>query len=168
MNDNYFGEFGVVLLFLIGGAMLITFILIVASLIRPKRPNEEKSATYECGEEPTGTAWGHFNIRFYVVALIFILFDVEIIFLFPWATVFGQRKLIAISSGLWGWYTFTEMFIFITILAFGLAYAWRKGLLEWDKPHVRISDKKVKNLLEKYQTFNEKYRNHSVREVTRN
>ncbi|HLF34268.1 MAG TPA: NADH-quinone oxidoreductase subunit A, partial [Cyclobacteriaceae bacterium] len=70
MGESYFTEFGIVLLFLIGGAIFISVALGVAALIRPHRPNPEKLATYECGEEPAGGAWGKFNIRFYVIALI--------------------------------------------------------------------------------------------------
>ena len=167
MSDTYFSEFGTVLLFLIGGAIFISLVLIVASLIRPSRPNPEKLAIYECGEEPSVNAWGRFNIRFYVVALIFILFDVEIVFLFPWATIFGQRNLIEASAGLWGWYTLVEMIIFIGILAFGLAYAWKKRLLEWDKQIAKPPVKEVESSKDKYQQINEKYHHYNLKEVKR-
>ena len=108
--------------------------LFTAWLIRPHRPNVEKLTTYESGEEPAGTAWGQFNVRFYVVALVFILFDVELVFLFPWATVFGQKELVEATGGLWGWFALTEMLVFIAILALGLAYVWAKGYLNWEKP----------------------------------
>jgi len=87
-------------------------------------PLPEKYTTYECGEEPVGSAWIQFNIRFYVIALIFIIFDVEVVFLLPWAVVF--RKL--------GMFAFVEGLIFLAILAVGLAYVWRKGDLAWVKP----------------------------------
>jgi len=80
-----------------------------------------KSSTYECGEIPYGSSWVQFNIRFYVVALIFIIFDVEVALLYPWAVVF-QRL---------GWLAFIEAFIFIVILLAGLAYLWKEGDLEW-------------------------------------
>ncbi len=115
------------MVFVLGG-------LLTARLIRPHRPNVEKLSTYESGEEPVGTAWGQFNVRFYIVALVFILFDVELVFLFPWATVFGQKELIAATDGLWGWFALSEMFLFIAILALGLAYVWAKGYLNWEKP----------------------------------
>lgn len=127
-------DFGEILLFIVGGIIFVLGGLMTASLIRPHRPNIEKLSTYESGEEPAGTAWGQFNIRFYIIALVFILFDVEIIFLFPWATVFGQKALIEATEGLWGWFALTEMFIFIAILALGLAYVWVKGYLDWVKP----------------------------------
>jgi NADH-quinone oxidoreductase subunit A len=95
--------------------------LVVWWLIRPDRFSEEKLTTYECGENPQGSAWIQFNIRFYVFALIFIVFDVEAVFLLPWAVVFRKLGLVA----------FTEGLVFIAILAVGLAYVWRKGDLEW-------------------------------------
>jgi NADH-quinone oxidoreductase subunit A len=89
--------------------------------------------SYECGEEPVGNSWLQFNSRFYVIALIFLLFDVEMAFIFPWATVFGQPELLQMDAR-WGWLTFTEMFIFVGILILGLIYVWIKGDLEWIKP----------------------------------
>ena len=127
-------DFGEIFLYIIGGVIFVLGGLMTAWLVRPSRPNIEKLSTYESGEEPAGTAWGQFNVRFYIVALVFILFDVEIIFLFPWATVFGQKALIDATDGLWGWFAIAEMFIFIGILALGLAYVWAKGYLNWVKP----------------------------------
>ena len=95
--------------------------LLVWWLIRPRRFSEEKLTTYECGESPEGSAWVQFNIRFYVFALIFIVFDVEVVFLFPWAVVFRELGMLAFLEGL----------VFIAILVVALAYVWRKGDLEW-------------------------------------
>ena len=134
MFSSQLTDFGEILLYLIGAIIFIIGGLITAWLVRPNRPNIEKNTTYECGEQPTGTAWGQFNTRFYIIALIFVLFDVEIIFLFPWATVFGQKALIEGTNGIWGWFSLIEMLIFIGILALGLAYAWAKGYLDWIKP----------------------------------
>ncbi len=117
-------EFGKVLIFLIIGALFVAAGLIVAWLLRPRRPYPGKVAPYECGEEPVGDAWVRFNVRFYVVALIFLIFDVEVVFLFPWALVY--RDL-----GLFG---FLEMAVFLGILIVGFAYVWVKGDLDWDKP----------------------------------
>jgi NADH-quinone oxidoreductase subunit A len=150
-------EYGAVLLYLVIGVVFIAGGLITAWIIRPNRPNEEKLTTYESGEEPIGNAWGQFNFRFYVVALIFLLFEVEIIFLFPWATVFGSRELIEGTDGLWGWFTFIEMAIFIFILALGLAYAWRKGYLDWQKPIVEPNKFKGPVPRDKYEAINQKY-----------
>lgn len=134
MINTDISAFGEIFLFIVGGIIFVMGGLLTALLIRPHRPNVEKLSTYESGEEPVGSAWGQFNVRFYVIALVFILFDVEIIFLFPWATVFGQQALIEATDGLWGWFALVEMFLFIGILALGLAYIWAKGYLDWVKP----------------------------------
>ena len=101
--------------------------LLVWKVIRPSRYSEEKLTTYECGENPTGSAWIQFNIRFYVFAIIFIVFDVEAVFLLPWAVVFRQLGPLAFVEGL----------VFIAILVVALTYVWRKGDLEW----VRAGDR---------------------------
>jgi NADH-quinone oxidoreductase subunit A len=158
VNQSYISEFGEVLLFLVGGVIFLLVSLFVAKLIRPNRPNEQKLATYESGEEPLGSAWTQFNIRFYIVALIFILFEVELIFLFPWATVFSRKELIDETNGLWGWFSFVEMVIFILVLALGLAYAWVNGLFDWVKPEQKPSDFKSSVPKEMYDKVNEKYK----------
>lgn len=148
--------FGEILLFIVGAIIFIVGGLLTAYLIRPNRPNVEKNTSYECGEDPTGTAWGQFNIRFYIIALIFILFDVEIVFLFPWATVFGDKTLVDGTNGLWGWFAIIEMMIFILILALGLAYAWAKGDLDWVKPQIVKPDFKGKVPDHLYEELNRK------------
>ena len=110
-----------------------------AMLIRPNRPNAEKLTTYECGEDPSTSAWGKFNIRFYIIALIFLLFEVELVFLFPWATVFGKKELVEATDGLWGWFALGEMAVFVLVLALGLVFAWAKGYLEWERPEVQVA-----------------------------
>lgn len=147
----------IILLFVLGGVVGVAAPLVIGRLIRPNRPNEEKNTSYECGEDPTGSAWGKFNIRFYVIALIFILFETELVFLFPWAIVFGDKNLINDTNGLWGKFAFAEMTIFILILVLGLVYVWAKGFLEWDKPKIEIKkfDSKVPNDL--YVQVNQKY-----------
>nr|WKN39835.1 NADH-quinone oxidoreductase subunit A [Tunicatimonas sp. TK19036] len=157
MQNTELSGFGEILLFIIGGALFVLITLLVARFIRPDRPNEEKLTTYESGEDPLGTAWGQFNPRFYIIALIFILFDVEIVFLFPWATVFGQKALIEQTGGVWGWFALVEMTIFILILALGLAYAWAKGFLDWVKPHVKVPHYNSPVPPEMYQQINQKY-----------
>jgi NADH:ubiquinone oxidoreductase subunit 3 (subunit A) len=117
--------FSSVLLFLVVGFIFLAIVLVLSRLIQAKGiPGIDKYIPYECGEVPEGSAWIRFNIRFYVFALIFIIFDVEIVFLLPWAVVF--RKL--------GAFAFIEGLIFIGILIVGLAYVWEKGDLEWVKP----------------------------------
>ena len=119
-------DYANVLIFLGLGAIFVLFNLFLGSLVRPRNPNPEKLSTYECGEEPVGGSWIQFNIRFYVVALVFIIFDVEIVFLYPWAVAFKEL----------GWFAFVEMAIFIGILLVGFAYAWKKGALDWVRPQV--------------------------------
>jgi NADH-quinone oxidoreductase subunit A len=117
--------FSSVLLFLLVGFVFLVIALTLSRLIQAKGiPGIDKLIPYECGEVPEGSAWIRFNIRFYVFALIFIIFDVEIVFLLPWAVVF--KKL--------GSFAFVEGLIFIGILIVGLAYVWKKGDLEWVKP----------------------------------
>jgi NADH-quinone oxidoreductase subunit A len=156
MAAGYLSDFGIILLFLIGGAIFILIGLFTARLIRPHRPNAEKLATYECGEEAVGSSWVQFNPRFYVIALIFIIFDVELAFMFPWAVVFGRRDLIEATDGLWGWFALVEMFLFIAILALGLAYAWVKGHLDWIKPKPIIPTSHSPVPADLYQRVNER------------
>ncbi|SMO43711.1 NADH-quinone oxidoreductase subunit A [Solitalea koreensis] len=125
----------------------------MSSLISPHKPNPEKLTSYECGEEPTGNSWMQFNMRFYVVALVFLLFDVELVFLFPWATVFGQKALIAAEPA-WGWLSFIEMSIFIAILLIGLLYVWKKGDIDWIKPQPLIPVVDVKVPMNLYAELN--------------
>lgn len=117
-------EFGKVLIFFIIGAIFVAGGMFASWLLRPRRPYPGKVAPYECGEDPVGDAWVRFNVRFYVVALIFLIFDVEVVFLFPWALVY--RNL-----GLFG---FLEMAVFLGILLVGYVYVWVNGDLDWDKP----------------------------------
>lgn len=154
----YLSEFGEVLLFIIGGALFVLISLLMSKLIRPNRPNAQKLTTYESGEEPISTAWTQFNIRFYIVALIFILFEVELVFLFPWATIFARKQLIVETNGLWGWFSLIEMIIFILVLALGLAYAWVNGLLDWVKPEQKSTDYKSVIPKKFYTEINDKYK----------
>jgi NADH:ubiquinone oxidoreductase subunit 3 (subunit A) len=117
-----------VLAFIVVALGFLVVNLIAWKVLRPSRFSEEKLTTYECGENPTGSAWIQFNIRFYVFALIFIIFDVESVFLLPWAVVFREMGMIAFVEGL----------VFIGILLVALAYVWRKGDLEWVRSEDRI------------------------------
>jgi NADH-quinone oxidoreductase subunit A len=130
-------EFGKILIFLITGIILVGLMFFANRLIAPHNPTPEKLTSYECGEEPTGNAWLPFNSRFYVIALIFLLFDVEMVFVFPWATVFGSHEIIAVDVR-WGWFSLAEMFIFLGILILGLVYVWCKGDLDWIKPKPEV------------------------------
>jgi NADH-quinone oxidoreductase subunit A len=121
-------QFANVLVFLVVGVLFLAVSLTLSSLVRPSKYSAEKLIPYECGENPVGSPWIQFNIRFYVFALIFIIFDVEAAFLIPWAVVFKKLGLFAFVEGL----------IFIAILAVGLAYVWAKGDLHWVRTEERL------------------------------
>jgi NADH-quinone oxidoreductase subunit A len=128
-SSSFLATHAAILVFLAVAVAFLVVNLLAWKLIRPSRYSEEKLTTYECGENPTGSAWIQFNIRFYVFALIFIVFDVEAVFLLPWAVVFRQPQF--------GMLAFLEGLVFIAILVVALAYVWRKGDLEW----VRAEDR---------------------------
>lgn len=111
--------------FIVGG---LTF----GRLVRPNIPDPEKSTIYECGERPIGPAWFKFNPRFYLIALVFVIFDVEIAFMFPVVTVFRQWV-----EASFGWVAFFEITAFVGILSVALAYVWTQGDLEWVKKTVQ-------------------------------
>ena len=113
--------------FLLIGGVFVLLNLFISSLIRPSDPSPDKLAPYECGEESSGTGFVRFNPRFYVIGLIFLIFDIETVFIFPWATIVKGA----------GPFLLIEMFIFLGILVVGLAYAWGKGDLEWVKQPTR-------------------------------
>ena len=117
-------EFGKIFVFILIAILFVVVALIAAKIIRPSRPTHEKLLTYECGENPEGSPWVKFNIRFYVVALIFLIFDVEVVLLIPWALVYQDYGLAGFAVGA----------IFLLLLGLGMAYEWRKGDLEWDRP----------------------------------
>jgi len=114
-------EYLAVLIFAAAGTGIVLVTFGINKLVRPHNPYPAKNVNYECAEEPVGDSWFKFNNRFYIFALIFVVFDVEAVFLFPWAVAFGQLGL----------YALVEMIIFILILMFGLYYAWKKGALKW-------------------------------------
>lgn len=130
-------EFGKIFVFMILAGVFVGIAFFASMLVRPKRPSKEKDLIYECGENPEGSPWVRFNIRFYVIALIFLIFDVEIVLLFPWALTYK-------SFGLFG---FIAGAIFLLILFLGMAYEWRKGDLEWARP--KIERLELNKILEK-------------------
>lgn len=146
-----------VMLFILAGALFAAGGLLTARMIRPHRPGEEKLLPYESGEQPLGDAWGQVNVRFYLLGLIFLLFEVEIIFLFPWAVVFGDEQLISETGGQWGWLTFTEMFIFLGILFLGLLYAWKRNYLDWPMPRRHRPSFRSPVPRQLYESINKKY-----------
>jgi NADH-quinone oxidoreductase subunit A len=117
-------DYFAVILFLVLGAVFVPLNLLIGSLIRPRISEPDKYSPYECGEESEGHLFNQFNPRFYIIALIFVIFEVELVFLFPWAL--RLREL--------GWYGFVAGFIFLVILLLSLVYEWGKGNLEWIMP----------------------------------
>jgi NADH-quinone oxidoreductase subunit A len=132
---------------------MVCLIFFVNRLMSPNHPNAEKLSSYECGEEPIGSAWLPFNSRFYVIALVFLLFEVEMVFVFPWATVFGNHELNHIDSR-WGILSLIEMFVFLGILILGLVYVWCKGDLDWIKPKPFVPATRVKIPASLYEKLN--------------
>jgi NADH-quinone oxidoreductase subunit A len=118
---DYYGSYGVVLAVAVAGALLVAVAFTAGRLIAPDRPGRSKLTTYECGIDPVGEGWSQSQVRYYVYGFLFVIFDVESVFLFPWAKVFESLGYQAVWS----------MGIFIGILAVGLLYAWRKGVLTW-------------------------------------
>ena len=114
-------DYAAVLVFLLVGIAMVLVTFFISRLIRPSNPYKAKNQNYECAEKPVGDSRIQFNNRFYIFALLFVIFDVEAVFLFPWAVAFGQLGLFALI----------EMVIFIVILMIGLYYAWKKGVLKW-------------------------------------
>jgi len=121
-------HFANVLLFSATAILFVFGSLLAGRFLRPNAPNREKSMIYECGEKPIGHAWFNFNPRFYLIALVFVIFEVEIAFMFPVAAVY--KSFIERGKGL---LAFAEIFVFVAILAVGLAYVWAMGDLEWVK-----------------------------------
>jgi len=118
--------FGTVLVFLAMAAVFVGGALLVGRFLRPQKPEPDKGTIYECGERPIGSARFNFNPRFYIIALVFIIFDVEIALTYPVAVVFREW----LGEGL-GWVAFTELLLFLAVLIAALAYVWGKGNLDW-------------------------------------
>lgn len=137
-------EFGKIGVFLILGTLFVMIAYGISYLLSKSKPSPGKLSTYECGEEPEGNSRMQFNNRFYVIALVFLLFDVEIVFLFPWSAVFAQEKIME-SVPVWGWFSFIEMIVFVSILLIGLVYVWMKGDLSWIRPRqlIPVADSKI-------------------------
>lgn len=116
------------ILFAIGATLSAGFV-IVSHFIGKKRPTAEKMLPYECGLDPQSTPRQRFSIQFYLVAMLFILFDIEVVFLYPWAKIFNEFKGLGLGGLL-----FVEMLVFLGVLALGLTYVWGRGALEWERP----------------------------------
>jgi NADH-quinone oxidoreductase subunit A len=122
MNSNYLDSYGPLLLMFILAAGLAGALIVVSTLVGRHKRTLEKDLPYECGIDPTGDARQPFSVHFYMVALIFILFDIEAIFLYPWALVYHELKV----------FGFVEMVLYIMILLIGYIFLWKKGALDWD------------------------------------
>lgn len=118
-------NFVIISLFFIVGVLLPVVALTAGRYLRPHLPNKEKSITYESGVDPTGDSWVQIHVRYYLFALLFVIFDVEVLFLYPWAVSYNALRS---SVGL---FALAEMVLFIFFLVIGLAYAWKKKVLEW-------------------------------------
>jgi NADH-quinone oxidoreductase subunit A len=119
---EYLTRYVPILLFIIVALMFGVVVLLLSSLVQPKYPEPEKFSTYECGSEPFSDARMPFPVRYYIFAMLFVIFDIEVIFLYPWAVVFTKVGVIGLI----------EMLVFIALFLVAYVYAWRKGALEWD------------------------------------
>ena len=123
MNGNYLDNYGSLLLMFVLAAGLSGVLLVLSALIGKHKRTREKDMPYECVIRPTGDAREPFSVQFYMVALVFILFDIEAIFLYPWALVYRELKV----------FGFVEMVLYIIILLAGYIYLWKKGALDWNR-----------------------------------
>jgi len=127
MPDNYFARYLPILIHLLFVSAIAAGMVVLFALIGRHRPSPAKLQAYECGITPTGDARERFSVKFYLVAMLFILFDVEAVFLYPWAVIFRELKMF----GFW------EMLVYIGIVLAGFFYIWKKGALDWSKPEAR-------------------------------
>src|SRR4051794_6686672 len=122
-------------IFLAFGAVFVLLNLTVGALVRPQIPNPEKSAIYECGEPSIGSSWVQFDLRFYIVALVYLIFDVEVALFYPWAVAYGSADQLGASIGMTGYairqVALVDMLFFFGVLLVGFAYLWRFGYLDW-------------------------------------
>ena len=122
-------QYGTVAVLVLVGCALYAVIMLLSRVMRPSVPSPLKLTTYECGVEAVGDGWSQMNIRYYIFAFLFVIFDVEAVFLFPWAVIVGELDATTTPSA---WYAVIAMFLFVFTLLEGLAYAWKKGVLRWE------------------------------------
>lgn len=120
--EKYINNYVIVSIFIALGILLPIVALALGRVLRPSKPTQEKQTTYESGNEPVGEGQVRFNIRYYLFALMFVIFDVETVFLYPWAVAYNKLGL----------FVLIEMLIFVALLLVGLLYAWKKRVLKWD------------------------------------
>jgi len=121
MQEQYIANYFTVGVFFVVSVLFVPLVVFVTKFLAPRNPTAEKLLTYECGVPARGGIFAHYYVRYYIFAFLFVIFDVEAVFLFPWAVNFRSLGI----AGL------VEVFIFIVILILGLAYAWKKGILKW-------------------------------------
>ncbi len=121
MPNDYIFNYSAVIIAAVLAFGIVFVLLFVSGVLAPRQPSRQKETVYECGMLPIGRYWSQYHVRYYLFAILFMIFDVEIVFLFPWAVVLKDLGSLA----------FNEMLVFIAILLVGLVYAWRKGVLEW-------------------------------------
>lgn len=119
--SNFLRSFLVVVWFALAAVLIAGLLLWVSSVLRPSKPTREKMLTYESGVDPVGEGWSQSQVRYYIFALLFVIFDIEAVFIFPWATQLER----------YGMFGLVEMAIFVFVLLLGLVYAWRKRVLRW-------------------------------------
>ncbi len=130
MPDNYFARYLPLLIHVVIVGGIAVAMVVLSQLVGKHKWNKAKMSPYECGIIPTGDARGRFSVKFYLVAMLFILFDVEVVFLYPWAVIFKELKMF----GFW------EMLVYIGVILVGFFYIWKKGVLDWSKPEAERSE----------------------------
>src|SRR5437868_4731312 len=130
MPDNYFARYLPILIHLVIALGIACGMIVLSALLGKRRPSREKYQAYECGITPTGNAQGRFSVRFYLVAMLFILFDVEAVFLYPWAVIY--RELSDPAKYGTRFFGFLEMLVYIGIVLVGFFYIWKKGVIDWN------------------------------------
>ena len=130
MPDNYFARYLPLLIHVVIVGAIAVGMVVLSQLVGKHKWNKAKMSPYECGIIPTGDARGRFSVKFYLVAMLFILFDVEVVFLYPWAVIFKELKMF----GFW------EMLVYIGVILVGFFYIWKKGVLDWSKPEAERSE----------------------------
>lgn len=126
---SFYEQYGTFAVVALVGVGFYALVMLVNRVLRPSLPHSEKLTTYECGVDSVGSGWSQMNIRYYVFAFLFVIFDVEAVFVFPWAVIVGDLDAESVISPV---YAVVVMFIFIATLLEGLAYAWKKGVLKWE------------------------------------
>jgi NADH-quinone oxidoreductase subunit A len=146
-------EFGIIIIFIVTGLGFLLSTFMLSGFLSNPKPNPVKLSTYESGEESVGRLNSTFNPKYYVIGLAFLLFEVELILLFPWALIYNEPHLLAIEGKAWFWMAFAELAVFILLLLVGLIYIWKKGYFEWGYSRKTTQN----NIPDIYTKFNHQY-----------